>query len=71
MRYLELEDLIIGVNYICLPYSGEKHMNLIYNGNGIFKKNNRKYSVYGDIRYVMTNEMFLSQKLENPKLENK
>lgn len=71
MRYLELEDLIIGHSYVCLPYSGEKHMNLTYIGNGTFKRNKKKYSVYGDIRYVMNKEMFSSQKLENPRLENK
>lgn len=57
MKYLELEQLVVGHNYVCIFYDMSEECDLTYIGNGLFKDNGSVgtviYSVYGDIRYVI------------------
>ena len=54
MKYIELEDLVIGTEYICTTYDGSENLTLVYVGEGDFEDSEGfYYTVYGEIRYVL------------------
>jgi hypothetical protein len=57
VKYLELNELIVGESYICIPYGDNSlKMTFQYRGNGRFYHTllKEEYTVYGDIRYVIS-----------------
>lgn len=61
MRYLELEQLVVGQRYVCVPYDTSEEITLTYTGDGNFEDNEVSYSVHGDIRYVLRLAVFQSK----------
>jgi hypothetical protein len=53
MRYLELDQLVVGTRYVCVPYDTSEEITVTYTGDGNFEDDEYTYTVYGDIRYVL------------------
>jgi len=56
MKYLELDELVVGQEYNCIPYDSKQPMLLRYLGKGMFEDHEFTYTVNGDIRYVLPND---------------
>jgi hypothetical protein len=56
MSYLEIGSLVMGLKYVCVPYSDRsQRLILRYVGNGDFKDaDDMILTIFGDIRYVLS-----------------
>lgn len=54
MKYLELEELVVGKKYVCVLYdSPTDEVVITYVGENDFEDDEYIYSTKGDVRYVL------------------